>query len=566
MCVDGCTSRLPSVTMLRSAGLRLGTALLVCAAAGLGGAAAAYAGGGHAPAVPLPTPPPDPVAAADGWLEWGLRGLFHATALLFVAALVLPRMAPGRGYWPVPDGLAHPLAARLRERRHRLVTDLGWLALGTGVAAALADAASGPGPFSTSATAHGLLGDTGAGARTAAVLLLAAAAVTHRRRPRLAAALGVLALAAMAVAAQGAGAPRASALLADMLLLLGGALALGGLGLLLLVWTGPLRRDPTLREAVRRQVLPPFVRVALPAVLVAGAVLAFPPPSGRALPAKAAAAGPCSPCPLAAAAPDELPIAANAGSQLVAAWVRRSPDAVTGTVRVIGITGRPSSLPIRLRGLATATCGQGCLSFRAPSDTRALTVEVTEDDRRYTARLPAVWSADGNARARRLVAEAQAAMRGITSVRQVEEVTSGPGSYARTDYRFRAPDRMAFRTDRGVQSVVDGARQWRRVDAGPWAKSTYGAGLGFRTGRWFRWTPYARTARLLGVRRRGGRRVAELALYEENTPVWLRLSVELATRRVLHERLTARAHYMSARYHAFDRPLRIALPEAPGVR
>lgn len=530
------------------------------ALAGLAAATAAFADGEHAPAAP----PGNPAAQADGWLEWGLRGLFHAAALVFVAALVVPRLVGGRGGWPVPDGLAGPLAARLRERRRRIVADLGWLAVGTGVAATVAGAATETGPFSASATADALLGGAGAEGRAAMVLLLAGAVVAHRRRPRLAAALGVLALVAAAVAAQGAETPRAAPLLADALLLLVAAVALGGLGLLLAVWAGALRRDPTLREAARRQVLAPYARVALPAAFVAGVVLAFPPPSGRAPPAQAA--GPCSSCPLPAAAPDELAVAANAGSQLVAAWIRRSPDAVTGTVRVVDVTGRPSGLPVRLPGLAGSSCGRGCLTFSAPPATRQLPVEVTEDGRRHTARLPTAWSASGNARARRLVGQAQTAMRTITSAREVEEVTSGPGSYARTDYRFLAPDRMAFRTDRGVESVVDGERQWRRVGGGAWEQRAYGAGLGFRTSRWFRWTPYARTARLLGVRSLGGRRVAELALYDEGTPVWLRLSVELATRHVLRERLTARAHYMTARYRALDRPLRIALPEAPDGR
>lgn len=550
---------LPSVDVLRSVGLRLGIVLSAVAAAGLAAATAAYADGEHAPAAPAA-----PVAEADGWLEWGLRGLFHAAALVFVAALVVPRLVGGRGGWPVPDALAHPLAQRLRERHRRIVADLGWVAVGTGVAAAVAGAATEPGPFSAAATADALLGGPGAEGRAVMVLLLAGAVAAHRRRPRLAAALGVLALVAAAVAAQGSGTPRAAPLLADALLLLGAAVALGGLGLLLAVWAGPLRRDRGLREVVRRQALAPYARLALPAAFVAGVVLAFPPPSGRALPAQAA--GPCSPCPLPAAAADELAVAANAGSQLVAAWVRRSPDAVTGTVRVVDITGRPSGLPVRLPGLVGTSCGRGCLTFSAPPATRQLPVEITEDDRRHTARLPTVWSASGSARARRLVGQAQAAMRATTSAREVEEVTSGPGSYARTDYRFVAPDRMAFSTDRGVESVVDGERQWRRVGGGRWEQRAYGAGLAFRTARWFRWTPYARTVRLLGVSRRAGRRVAELALYDENTPVWLRLSVELATRHVLRERLTARAHYMTARYSAFDRPLRIALPETSDVR
>lgn len=547
--------------MLHSLRFRLGKFLL---AGFVGVVSPALADGEHgaATAPAVPTAPPAP--AADGWLEWGLRGLFYAAVLLFVAALVVPRLVARRGGWPVPEEVSGSQGASLRRRQRRVTADLGWLATGAGAATVLVDAATWPGGrVAAGTTADSLLDGPGAGTRIVMVLLLAAAVVVHRRRPQLAAPLGLLALAAVALAAQGA-APRAAETLGDALLLIGGMIALGGIGLVALVWAGPLRRDPALRATARRRVLAPFTRVALPAAVVAGVVLAVPPPPGPAQPAPPD--GPCSPCPLPAAAPDELALAANAGSQLVAAWIRRSPNAVTGTVRVRDLQGRPSGLPVRLPGLTGSPCGPGCTTFRAPPRARAVAVEVTEEGRRHVARLPTAWWPGGNARARRLVAQAQGAMRGLTSVRQIETVTSGPGSFARTDFRLVAPDRMAFRTDRGVQSVVDGDRQWRRVGSGPWTAGEYGAGLAFRTGRWFRWTPYARTARLLGIRRQGGRRVAQLALYDPGTPVWLRLDVALATRRVLRERVVARAYYMTARYRAFDRPLPIALPEAADVR
>jgi hypothetical protein len=64
--------------------------------------------------------------------------------------------------------------------------------------------------------------------------------------------------------------------------------------------------------------------------------------------------------------------------------------------------------------------------------------------------------------------------------------------------------------------------------------------------------------RLLRLDRR--RRLAELALMDPGTPVWLRLTVDLRTMRALRERMIARAHYMTRRYVAFNRPVSIDRP------
>jgi len=152
-------------------------------------------------------------------------------------------------------------------------------------------------------------------------------------------------------------------------------------------------------------------------------------------------------------------------------------------------------------------------------------------------------------------------MRGLRSVRQVERVTSGPGSFAATRYLLRAPDRMAYRTTRAVESVVLGGRQWTRAPGTDWRRGQYAGGLPFRTRSWFRWTTYARAVRLLGVRRYGGRRWAEIALMDEGTPVWLRLTVDLATGMVTGQRMVAPAHFATSRYDRFNRRVRIAPPE-----
>ena len=131
-------------------------------------------------------------------------------------------------------------------------------------------------------------------------------------------------------------------------------------------------------------------------------------------------------------------------------------------------------------------------------------------------------------------------MRSLRGVRELERLTSGPGSGATTEYRLAAPDRLRWRTGRGVESIVIGKRQWIRARGGPWRAGQYGSGLAFRTRSWFAWGRYARTVRLLSER--GG--TAELALMDEGTPVWFRLTVDTRTHRVL------------ARAHDRPRPLR----------
>jgi putative copper export protein len=302
------------------------------------------------------------------------------------------------------------------------------------------------------------------------------------------------------------------------------------------------------------------------AVVATVALLAaFPlPPRQLGDAAEARASGPvCDPCPLPRPAADELPVAAQAGTQLVAAWIRREPGALSGTVRILDRRGRPADVPVAIGGGTARPCGTGCRRFRVERPAAALRVTVREGGRDHVAVLPARWRAGANARARALLARAESAMRGLRGVRELERVTSGPGTLAETEYRLAAPDRMRWRTGGGVEGVVIGDRQWLRTADLPWRESEYGSGVPFRTRAWFRWRTYARAVRLLSEGERDGRRVAELALMDEGTPVWFRLTVDVATGRVVSEDMTARAHFMRTRYADFDQPAAIEPPSAP---
>ncbi|MGI9096993.1 MAG: copper resistance CopC/CopD family protein [Solirubrobacteraceae bacterium] len=607
------------------------------------GVRAAAAGGEHA----LEQSP----LARDGWLRVLLRALLYASALLFVAALLLPRLVGLAPSWLAPAALGNgEVVGGACRREAALIDDLGWLATGAAVAATLAEAADAAGSLAPAALRDYLLSNQAGVARVAVVVFLAMAALVWRRLPRIAALAGALAFGAIAASGHASSAsPRVPSILNDWLHLLSAAAWLGGIGLLALVWARPLRRgDSALRLDVARHVFVPFGRVALPAfvlvsvtglvslitqlghvsalwetdygrlltvkVVVVGLIatasavhalrlrprllahsgtgverrerrhwrlvraepvlglgvvavvaflVAFPLPPrqlGEADEARASAPV-CDPCPLPKPAADELPVATRAGSHLVAAWVQRIPTELTGTVRVRDIRGRPARAPLRIAGARQSSCGLGCSRFRAPPSAATLRLSLSERGRHYTAVLPTNWQADSNERARRLLVAAEQAMRRLRSVREVEEVTSGPGSFARTNYRLRAPDRMAYRTDGGVQTVIAGKRRWFRAGPGPWQPGQYGPGLAFRTRSWFRWSTYGRSVRLLGVDRRGAQHVATLALFDEGTPVWFRLRVDLATKRVLADQMTSKQHFTNTRYYAFDQPLSIAVPK-----
>lgn len=305
-------------------------------------------------------------------------------------------------------------------------------------------------------------------------------------------------------------------------------------------------------------------------VIAAAAVLvAFPlPPRQLADAARAqaeSAATACDPCPQRAAAADELPVAEQAGSRIVAAWVRRGPQATTAEVRVLGRKGAPAAVDARVRGAQQRSCGTGCWTVRLAGSPSVLHVEVPERGRQYVARLPIRWRVGAEAEGRRLLGRAQRTMRSLASVQEHERITSGPGSVAVTRYALRAPDRLRYAVEGGAQTIVVGDSAWYRTpDLGQWQRRQFGSGVPFRTRSWFRWTPYADRVQLL--RRWKGRRGrrAEVAVYDSATPVWYRLRVGLPSHRVKAVRMIAEGHFMTQRYFRFDRPVSIEPPRTDG--
>ena len=319
------------------------------------------------------------------------------------------------------------------------------------------------------------------------------------------------------------------------------------------------------RERSHRRLLTAEIPTAVTVVALAALLVGFPVPPRESRLAEARSAVPtCDPCPFARPRPGELSVAAPVGRLTAAVWMTRSPGELTGTLRIIDGKRRPAAARARVTGARSQrACGVGCWRFSVPHAGAILGVSVDDEGQRRALGLPARWSPEDDTRARRILARAQRAMRDLESFRQVETVVSaaGAGSRGRVEFRFRSPDRMAYRA-RGGESVVIGARTWIRPSSAAGWQVLDPAEEEFRVRDGFRWTVFASTARLLSVRDAGGRRLAELALVDWGYPVWYRVTIDLATGRVVRQSLVTPENRIDDRYFAYDRPLRIKAPRA----
>jgi copper transport protein len=320
--------------------------------------------------------------------------------------------------------------------------------------------------------------------------------------------------------------------------------------------------------------LEPLIGIGL-AVVVA-VLVAFPLPrevaAARTLAARPLAA--CNPCVLPLPTSEQLAVATNAGSEIVAGWLERRAGNLEGQVRVLDTEGQPASTPFEIEGTAAVspTCGPGCRTFKIRGTPAAVRVVLSPDRGEQTAMLRTRWQPAGNSIARRILNRAQAVMRHLHSVRQVERVNSVPGLYALSDGRLQAPDRWANTTyvehppappQLEDQLVAIGARQWTRHPGGRWQLLPQTGALPFRTRTLFTWSSYAEAVRLIGVERRHGQALGTLALMDPGTPAWWTLRVELATGLVLDARLITSGHFISARYSQFNSAPPIPTPTSP---
>ena len=321
--------------------------------------------------------------------------------------------------------------------------------------------------------------------------------------------------------------------------------------------------DPRAQH-VHRRLLASEVPVGIAILAVAALLVGFPVPPRELRDAEArAVVRPCEPCPFARPQRDELAVARPAGRLTAAAWLQRATDGVSGTLRVIDGKRRPAPVKASIDDATyQRPCGRGCwrFSISAAAPFVQVTVEGAEADRRAV-RLRAMWDPSGDRRARRILARAQRSMRRLTTLRQVETVQSAAASQTRgrVEFRFQAPDRMRYETAQ-TASVVIGRRAWVRSQAAPTWEALTPADAEFRVRDAFRWTVFASTARLLGVRSERNRRVADIALLDWGYPLWYTITVDVEADRVLRQVIVTPENRIEDRYFAFDRPLTIGPP------
>ena len=214
--------------------------------------------------------------AGLGWLRVLIRTAMYAALFVFTGALMLRTLLGARGtvLWVLPaavrDQLGEQEAASIERRERSLVANAGLLAVALAAASALIDTQLAAGNLSPESIHAYLLSNTAGVAQVGLVALLAlaltGAVIVARGAGFVAAfALGELALSGHADSAS----PRALAVAVDWLHLLAGAVWLGGIAVMALLWLPRLRAaDRDLRRAVMADLLPRFGRVALPSFLL----------------------------------------------------------------------------------------------------------------------------------------------------------------------------------------------------------------------------------------------------------------------------------------------------------
>lgn len=224
--------------------------------------------------------------AGLGWLRVLVSTAMYAALFVFAGALLLRtvRGGPGHRLWVLPGSVRARLgdrrAAELERSERRLVLDAGLAAVALAAASALIETQIAGGNLSGPSIHAFLLSNTTGLARVWFVLLLAVALSGALIGARGAGAVTALALGALALSGHADSAsPRVLSITVDWLHLIAGAIWLGGIATIALLWLPRLRgAGRELRRAVMSEVLPRFGRVALPAfVLVAltGAVDAY---------------------------------------------------------------------------------------------------------------------------------------------------------------------------------------------------------------------------------------------------------------------------------------------------
>jgi hypothetical protein len=271
-------------------------------------------------------------------------------------------------------------------------------------------------------------------------------------------------------------------------------------------------------------------------------------------------------------AANQLSVATRVGTDLVAAWVSRHGRMLEGQVRLLDNEDQPASTPFQIVGASSVgiSCGLGCRTFTMAHAPPVLHVILNPDRDSQTALLPTRWKARDSPIARQILNHAQATMNTLSSVQDVERVSSVSGLYALSHYRMQAPDRLAVQTyvihGRGrprleSEEIKIGASSWIRELGSPWQLQPPQGTLPFTTMSFFLWSPFAQATRLISIdHRHGGHPQATILLMDPGTPAWETLTVELATGRVLSTAMITPGYTEIDRINRFNDAGAVAAP------
>lgn len=220
-----------------------------------------------------------------GWLRALVRAALYAALFTFVGAVLLNTLLGRRDEsWllpaPVADLLSEGQRTIITRRVEAVLTASGLAAVVLAVASALVDTQIAAGDLGPEAIRGYLFTGTAGFAQIGLVVLLVVAVTAAVIRARVAAVVAALALGELALSGHANAAhPRAVAILLDWAHVLAGAVWLGGITILAVVWLPEIRgAGAELRRTVMATVLPRFGRVALPAfaaVVITGAASAY---------------------------------------------------------------------------------------------------------------------------------------------------------------------------------------------------------------------------------------------------------------------------------------------------
>jgi hypothetical protein len=247
-----------------------------------------------------------------------------------------------------------------------------------------------------------------------------------------------------------------------------------------------------------------------------------------------------------------LVLGGESGSRAVALAVGKG----TLTATVLSPAGGPlSGLKVAFRAgsrlIPAASCGLGCYSATAG---RPRHVEV-----RMSGSRPVAFDIPARPRpGAATVARAARTTRALKSLVYVELLRSGPTGGLLTTWSLQAPDEVEYRIRGGADAIVLGTRRWDRDRPGaPWRRSQQLPALRVPQPAW---GLRATNAYLLRDGRVDGRPVWVVSFANPTTPAWFTAWIDRATYRPLRLRMTAAGHFMTHRYVAFDRPLKITPP------